>query len=356
MKILMLSWKDLKNPEKGGAEVVIDIYLNGLAKKGHEVTLFTKKYQGALDEENYNEYKIIRKGGKLSVYLHGFLYALKNRNKFDIFIDQICVIPFFTPLVISKKKKIAFFHQLTKEIWFYECKFPLALIGYILEWFYLKLYFNTKCICVSKSTEKDWRKYSLSKESIVLENNIDFKPIDKIIKKEKFFVFCGRLVRNKRVEDCIKAISQVKNFKLHIIGEGDRTYKHELANLISCLKLEKRVIFTGYIPLEERNKLMAKAFAILVTSVREGWGLIVTEANANGTLAITYNVPGLRDANKTGFICKNNNYFELADYMNKLINNKSLMLTLSKKSLEFSKGYCNWEKNITEFDKWLKKY
>jgi glycosyltransferase involved in cell wall biosynthesis len=41
---------------------------------------------------------------------------------------------------------------------------------------------------------------------------------------------------------------------------------------------------------------MAQAHALLLTSVREGWGLVVTEANACGTPAIVYDVPGLRDS------------------------------------------------------------
>jgi len=42
-----------------------------------------------------------------------------------------------------------------------------------------------------------------------------------------------------------------------------------------------------------------------MTSVREGWGLVVTEANACGTPAIVYDVPGLRDAvihERTGLV------------------------------------------------------
>ena len=33
-----------------------------------------------------------------------------------------------------------------------------------------------------------------------------------------------------------------------------------------------------------------------MTSYREGWGLVVTEAAAKGTPAVVYDVPGLRDA------------------------------------------------------------
>jgi glycosyltransferase involved in cell wall biosynthesis len=45
---------------------------------------------------------------------------------------------------------------------------------------------------------------------------------------------------------------------------------------------------------------LSRAHIILAAAVREGWGLIVTEANAMGTLAIGYNVPGLRDSIRHG--------------------------------------------------------
>src|SRR5437879_8219840 len=41
---------------------------------------------------------------------------------------------------------------------------------------------------------------------------------------------------------------------------------------------------------------MTEAHVLLMTSVREGWGLVVTEANARGTPAVVYDVPGLRDS------------------------------------------------------------
>src|SRR5260370_30061312 len=50
---------------------------------------------------------------------------------------------------------------------------------------------------------------------------------------------------------------------------------------------------------------MAAAHVLLMTSVREGWGLVVSEANACGTPAIVYDVPGLRDSvihDQTGLI------------------------------------------------------
>ena len=43
---------------------------------------------------------------------------------------------------------------------------------------------------------------------------------------------------------------------------------------------------------------MAAAHIHLATSVREGWGLVVSEAAALGTPTVAYDVPGLRDSTR----------------------------------------------------------
>lgn len=349
----------MKHPQKGGAEVVTDIYLSGLAKKGHYVVLFSSIFDNSKSEEKYNGYKIVRQGGKLSVYYKGLKYAKQNQDKFDIIIDQVNTIPFFTPLLIKKEKRIAFFNQLCKNVWFYETSFLVALAGYILETIYLKLYMDDKFLTISESTKNDLVKYcwAYKKNIFISEMQIDFKPINKPIKKENSFVFCGRLKNSKRVHDCIKALNFMKNkkSKIYIIGDGDEKYKKYLDKLINKLNLIDRVIFTGHISRDERNKIMAKCLAIIVTSLREGWGLIVTEANANGTLAITYNVHGLRDANKTGFITQENNPMEIAKYMDELMSNNKILIDKSIDSIAFAKTHCNWNKQVEELEKWFLK-
>ncbi|MFA7708326.1 MAG: glycosyltransferase, partial [Candidatus Pacearchaeota archaeon] len=206
-------------------------------------------------------------------------------------------------------------------------------------------------------TKKDLIKYAWVKPEniLVLENQIDFNPIKTPTKKENQFVYVGRLTPSKRIHDCIKAMSLVDNkkTKLIIIGSGNEKYKRRLEHLTKKLNLTNRVIFTGNINNKERNKLMQQSLAILVTSVREGWGLIVTEANANGTLAITYNVPGLVDANKTGIITKNNTSKELAICMSNLINNPKIRKEKEAKALKFAREHNDWSKNINKLNSWL---
>ena len=55
----------------------------------------------------------------------------------------------------------------------------------------------------------------------------------------------------------------------------------------------KDVVFYGHINDEVKSELLRKAHLLFVASVREGWGLVVTEANAMGTPAIAYDSPDL---------------------------------------------------------------
>jgi glycosyltransferase involved in cell wall biosynthesis len=56
----------------------------------------------------------------------------------------------------------------------------------------------------------------------------------------------------------------------------------------------------GHLPRRRLYELMARAHCLLVTSVREGWGMVITEANSVGTLAVGYDVAGVRDAIRDG--------------------------------------------------------
>lgn len=85
---------------------------------------------------------------------------------------------------------------------------------------------------------------------------------------------------------------------------------------------------------------MRKSHLILVSSIKEGWGLIITEANSQGTPAVAYNVDGLRDAvmdMKTGLLTKENAPEALAEHVISLFNNKELYLQLQKNAYDWSK-------------------
>ena len=355
MKILIFNWRDIKNPQAGGAELVTHEISKRWINSGHEVTLFTSQFPQSKKEEIIDKVKIIRSGQQWSVHWKAYLHYQKYfKGKFDIIIDEINTIPFFTPLYV-KERKIAYFNQLAREVWFYESFFPISLLGYLLEPLYLRFYRNIPTMVISSSTKKDLVSLGF-KDVEVFPMAVDFEKTQKFLadkEKNLTIIYVGRLVYSKKVVDVIESfriiIKKVKDAKLWVVGSGDKRYEEKLKKLVEKYSLKELVRFFGYVTQEEKYKLMSKATVIAITSVREGWGLIVTEANSLKTPAVVYNSPGLRDAvihNETGLICENNNPDDLANNILSLLN-KNIYSRLQKNAHSDSRDR-TWEKTAKE--------
>ena len=71
----------------------------------------------------------------------------------------------------------------------------------------------------------------------------------------------------------------------------------------------------------------------MLASRREGWGLVVSEANAFKTPVVAYRVPGLKDSiknQKTGLLTIKNNPQELAELAFSLLTNSKFYQKLSE--------------------------
>jgi glycosyltransferase involved in cell wall biosynthesis len=111
--------------------------------------------------------------------------------------------------------------------------------------------------------------------------------------------------------------------------------------LAERLGITDNVRFCGRVSAQEKHRLMADAQALLMTSVREGWGLVVTEANACGTPAIVYDVPGLRDSVRdetTGLIVPQRPV-HLSDAMIRLATDSALRARLAAGAKVWSEGF-----------------
>lgn len=357
MKILIFNWRDVKNPVAGGAEVFTHEVAKRWASQGHKVTLFTAAFPNGKREELRDGVKIIRNGGKYSVYQRAKNYYKKHsKDNYDIVIDEINTRPFLTPKFVNNGEKIlAFIHQLAREFWFYETFFPLNFIGYhLLEPRWLKNYIHIPTVTVSNSTKEDLLKLGFNKVFIVPEG-ISFKPLDDLPEKEKepALIFVGRLKRAKMPDHVLKAFKIVKekfpNSKLWVVGNG--YLKGRLEKMVF-----DGIKFFGYLPFTEKLKLMSRTHAIIVPGVREGWGLVVTEANAMGTPAIGYNIPGLRDSirdGETGLLCPPDPN-SLAKSIIKFLSDKNLQKVLSKNALRWATHF-SWGKSAQKFEEILEK-
>jgi glycosyltransferase involved in cell wall biosynthesis/O-antigen/teichoic acid export membrane protein len=295
LRILFLNWRDVRNPDGGGAEVFTHELAKRWAKLGHIVELWTSRFDGCLRVEQVDGVVIKRIGNLRRGSLHLRVFRELRRLKgFDLVVEGVNSVPFFTPVFKEKSPPtVTVIHQLAREVWFAELPRVLALIGAWAEPRVLSLYRGTPVVTVSESTRADLAE--LGVEATVIPEGFTKPTVGRSIVAESspLVLFVGRLARNKQPNHAVDAFRTIKAempaAKLAIVGRGPM--EDEISR-----DLPAGAALLGHVPAEELGRLMSSADCVLVPSTREGWGLVVLEANSVGTPCVGYDVPGLRDS------------------------------------------------------------
>jgi len=350
VRILWFNWRDIKHPEAGGAEVLTHEVMRRLVQRGHKMTLFCPRVSGVPHEEQIDGINVIRCGGKYTVYSRGRSFFKKNKESYDLIVDEVNPRPFLNPKILNGKPALVLFHQMIREEWFYELPFPLNYFCNLYENKWLIPYRDTLTLTVSQSSRRDLEAIGF-KYVKVIPMGISREPLSEITEKENdpTLVFIGRLKRHKLPDHAIKAFIILKNYmpsaKLWVIGDGYMLKDLEKSNY-------KDIKFFGHVQNEVKYDLLSKAHAVLIPSVREGWGLIVTESNAMGTPVIAYDVNGLRDSvqdGRNGILLRDKNPESLAKSAVKLFADKEKLRSLTINALEYSRQF-NWDNTAAYFE------
>ena len=353
MRILWYNWRDIKNPEAGGAEVYCHEIMTRLFKKGHDITLFTSQFPNSSQSDIIDGIRVIRSGGRYSVYSKARSYFKKNKHNFDIFIDSINTIPFLSPKLVQEKKVLPIVYQRAAEIWFHEVPFPIShLFYYYLETKWLSRYKDITTVTISKSSQDDLESIGF-KKTFVVPIGLTIEPLSEMPQKESnpTIIFLGRLKKYKLPNHALEAFTIIKEHilgaKLWVIGGGP------MLNDLRRMYNNQDITFYGHTTEEQKYDLLRRAHLVLVPSIREGWGLVVTEANAMGTPAIAYNVHGLKNSvidKETGILIKDRSEESLAHAAITLLTDKDLLWKYSKNALEYSKRF-TWDNAAKEFER-----
>jgi glycosyltransferase involved in cell wall biosynthesis len=289
------------NPRAGGAETLTHELAKRLVARGHTVEWFSASFPGAAAVEEVDGVQVVRSGRQWTVHWRAFRhYGRSLRGRFDAVIDEVNTVPFFAPLWAGIPTFMLMF-QLAREVWWYESPFPINAIGYALEPLYLLGYRRTPVFTISQSTDRDLRKLGFRGPITIIPIGIE-KIVAHSYKKADVptFLYVGRLAPSKRIEHMVQALARFRREvgagTLWLAGSGSLAYQVSIMSLAERLDIAENVVLWGRVASAEKHRLMAQAHALLMTSVREGWGLVVTEASASGTPAIVYDVPGLRDS------------------------------------------------------------
>ncbi len=301
MRILFLTWRDLAHPQAGGAEVYTEQVAKRWAADGHEITLFAAAVADRPAVEKIDGYTVVRGGSRYTVYRRARVWwkTIGQYQGFDLVIDMINTVAFEAHTWIKDVPTVAFIHQTCEEIWAHNAPWPASLLGrYVLEPKWLRSYRDQPVLAVSESTKASIERFGVHNVTVVPEG---FEPpvsVPDVPKDERpTLVWCARHVPYKRPLDAIEAFEvarqQIPDLQLWMIGGGPdlETAQAKAADIDG-------VTVFGRVDEDEKVRLMAAAHLHIATSVREGWGLVVTEAAAVGTPTVSYDVPGLRDSTR----------------------------------------------------------
>ena len=173
------------------------------------------------------------------------------------------------------------------------------------------------------------------------ENEVESKNNINKTKHNAYFLYVGRLEKNKGAHILIDAFKKFTQRDLLIAGDG--LYKDELENLAQGIK---HIKFLGKKTHEELNQLYQNAIAVIVPSLcYETFGMIILEAFAWKTPVIVNNLgalPELVEQSQGGFIYNNQN--ELIKAMNTLCDNSNVSKKLGKNGYQAFKKF--WTEKV----------
>jgi len=360
MKILVFNWQDKKNPYAGGAEVHLHEIFGRIAKQGHSVTLVCSQFRGGAPRDYIDGIRIIRIGKRNVFNFAVPLWYLFFGAKYDVIIDDVNKIPFYTPLYV-RKPVIALFHHLFGKSIYLETNPVAASYVYAAEWLIPRVYKSVPIVAVSESTKSELVEQGIPEKNIkIIHNSVDhsrYSP-DQNKKPNSFTIgFLGRIKKYKSITHLLEAFDRIKveipDAKLVVIGDGD--YLPQLKSAAKKLKYRNDIEFTGYVSGEEKVRRIREMDVIVNTSSKEGWGLTVIEANACGVPVIGADVPGLRDSiidEETGLLYHYGDIEALTALLFRYYGDKHLREKLIQNALTWAAKF-NWDDAAEAFLKFI---
>jgi glycosyltransferase involved in cell wall biosynthesis len=343
-------------PHLGGMENAVKEISESLAKRGHQVKVFTSDIGCKKDKLTSTKNLEIH-------YLNSFEFAHSSIIPFLFFklltipkdsIIHLHVAQAFVPEIVylvSKIKKISYVLHLHADVG------PSGKLGFLLPFYknviLKRILKSSRKIIVLNNNYKTLvnRKYHILENITVIPNGINEEFfIDKRITSSRYtnLLFVGRLSIEKNVSKLVEAVSLLESrVVLDIVGDGEK--RNEIEKLILDKKL-KNVILHGKKTGKDLIKFYKNADIFLLASDYEGLPLVLLEAMASGTPIIVSDVIGIRElVGKTGILVNPPTPENFAKAINNLIEDKKLRNTLSVSGREKAKGY-DWDKIIEKFE------
>jgi glycosyltransferase involved in cell wall biosynthesis len=359
VRILLVNWQDLENPQAGGAEIHLHEIFGRLAAKGHEVRLLCGGWPGCPSRARIHGLEVFRVGTRHTFpFLAHRFYRRQLGGWPDVLVEDINKIPLYTPRW-GARATVALVPHLFGTTAFQEFPAPMAAAVWAAERPLGRMYRDVPFQAISESTADDLARRGIARRLVTVIypgiDNVGYTPNAAERAAAPVFAYLGRLKKYKGVHLAIRAFAEmnVPGATLEIAGAGD--YRPALEALAQSLDLGTRVRFLGRISEQEKLALLRRSWALLFASPKEGWGITNLEAAACGTPVVASNSPGIRESVRdgaTGFLVPHGDVQAMGAAMRRLAQSPELVASLGEAARTFAETF-TWERAANETEQHL---
>ena len=339
MRILLVNWNDRANPQAGGAEIHLHEIFGRLVGAGHKVDLIASGWPDAPREVLIDGISVQRVGSRHSFVLQarGAVRRALKEGAYQVLVEDINKLPLFLP-TLTALPFCAVVPHLFGTTAFAEASWPVAATVWAAELPIPRAYARAWFHAISNSTRDDLVERGVPRERVeVIYPGIDaiwYSPDPAIQRTEQpTFLYVGRLKRYKGIDIALQALAlarvQRPDVRLKVAGTGDDLER--LQGIVGELGIGAAVEFLGFVPEEEKRRLLRTVWAAVFPSPKEGWGISNIEAAACGTPALASDSPGLRETvrhGETGYLVPHGYDRALAQRMLELADDPALVARL----------------------------
>jgi glycosyltransferase involved in cell wall biosynthesis len=240
----------------------------------------------------------VRRGGRLTVYLHAFWAHLTGRlGGHEVVVDVQNGLPFLSALW-CRRPLVVLVHHVHREQWRVVLPPLQARIGWWIESRLApRLYRRARYVAVSEATRRELVTLGVRPAAVtVVHNGMAATGPAAAGSRTPFPSVCalGRLVPHKRIELALEAAARIRphlpGLRVLVVGQG--WWEPRLREAVDRLGLRDAVELLGWVDEETKQRVLASSWVLAMPSVKEGWGLAVLEAAANGTPTVAFRAAG----------------------------------------------------------------
>lgn len=150
-----------------------------------------------------------------------------------------------------------------------------------------------------------------------------------------YLISVGRMVKRKGYDNLLRALAKIDDGKVKLIIVGEGPEKETLLQIIRDENLGDRVLLPGFVTENRKFQYLKCSDLYVLSSVHEGFGIVLQEAMQVGLPILATNYGGQTDIiedGTNGLLIESNSVDALVNGIKQMLGNRGLMEKCSKEN------------------------